>query len=101
MQPALDELHGDEVGGLARVEHEEPALLEGPELEADVDRVVGLHLREAEVGALGGEGDGVVHRLLRHRVHQHGVQGVVGELRGKACVVNLFSTDTGVISTNV
>ena len=53
---AADELEGEEVLADAVVEHEEPVRLERPEAEADVDGVVDLHLRQAQVGAGGPEG---------------------------------------------
>ena len=80
MQPPVAELDGDEVGGLSRVEHEEAVLLEGPELELDVDGVVGFHLRQPDVRVLRGEADRVVHGRVVVGLHQDGVQLVVGQL---------------------
>ena len=80
VQPAVDQLDGHEVAGFARVVQEQAVLLEGAELKSHVDRVVGLHLRQAHVGALGGEGHGVMHRRLGVRLHHVGAHEVIRQL---------------------
>ena len=61
----LDQLHCNEVLVLPSVIEDQSVLVCSLQLEVDVDQVVGLHLRRPEVGVVGGEGDGLVDRVLQ------------------------------------
>ncbi len=65
---AVDELDGEEVlASPPGVVHQEAVRLEGLEAEAEADIVVGLHLRQSEVGLLGSDGNRVEYHVVHMR----------------------------------